>query len=548
MRILPFGAHALLVELDGGAGAVQRAWAAIRDQRRPGVEDVVAGARTVLVRVAPEGPPPSRLAPELADLLAELSDRRSIGEGVASASPGSLPSPRSAPTLRIPVVYDGPDLGEVARLTGLSTQEVARRHAAGRYTAEFLGFSPGFAYLSGLDPALQVPRRAEPRPSVPAGSVGVAGAMTAVYPSPTPGGWRLIGRTDARLFDPARRPPSLLEPGQRVAFRAVEHLDGGTGGAWRAGDRAAAVEPDRPSRDRYPALEVLVAGPLSTVQDGGRRGWAHVGVPRAGPVDPRSLARANLLVGNPAEAAAIELTAAGPTLRVLAPVVLAASGAWAELTLDGRPVPHGRAFPAGPGAVLEVGPFTRGLRAYLAVAGGVAGAPVLGSLSTDTLSGLGPAVLAPGAVLAAGYSHATVAPASSRGAPLQALPDPAGVTVLDLHPGPHPEVLGQQGLGALTRQVWVVSPVGDRIGVRLEGAPLDLDDAASLGSEGMVAGAVQLPGGGAPIVLMANHATTGGYPVPAVLSDAALALLAQCRPGSRIWFRPGPGASAPSTW
>jgi KipI family sensor histidine kinase inhibitor len=120
--------------------------------------------------------------------------------------------------VEVPVRYDGEDLPEVARLTGLEPEEVVRRHTAPLYTVAFLGFSPGFPYLVGLDPALAVPRRDSPRTSIPAGSVGLAGDQTGIYPTASPGGWRLIGRTEVILFDPGRDPPALLGPGDRLRF------------------------------------------------------------------------------------------------------------------------------------------------------------------------------------------------------------------------------------------------------------------------------------------------------------------------------------------
>ncbi|HEY0957595.1 MAG TPA: 5-oxoprolinase subunit PxpB [Roseateles sp.] len=120
--------------------------------------------------------------------------------------------------VEIPVYYDGPDLGDVAAHCGLSAEEVVHRHAAAEYVVYFIGFQPGFAYLGGLDESLHTPRRAEPRTSVPAGSVGIGGAQTGIYPLATPGGWQLIGRTALPLFDPQAEPPTLLAPGDRVRF------------------------------------------------------------------------------------------------------------------------------------------------------------------------------------------------------------------------------------------------------------------------------------------------------------------------------------------
>ena len=222
-----------------------------------------------------------------------------------------------------------------------------------------VGFSPGFAYLTGLPDVLRsVPRRDRPRPSVPAGSVALAGGYAAVYPQSTPGGWQLVGHTDRPLFDAARPPFALLRPGDTVRFDPVGPAD--TAGA---SDAASATGgwPDggRPGR---PPLEpplgvptVLVVedpGLLTLVEDGGRRGVARLGVPAAGPADPVAHALANRLVGNPVGAAALEMTAAGPTLRCVEAGHLAVVGGGPPV--DRRRVPGrrrarrpARARPAG---------------------------------------------------------------------------------------------------------------------------------------------------------------------------------------------------------
>jgi KipI family sensor histidine kinase inhibitor len=164
--------------------------------------DVVPGATTVLVIAAD----PDHLA-ALVSRLPEL----------ASPLAGST-TPAAATTIEIPVRYDGPDLVSVAAAAGLSVAEVIDLHGDATYEAAFTGFAPGFAYLTGLDPRLVLPRRSTPRPSVPAGSLAIADVYTAVYPRQSPGGWHLIGTTDADLFDPTRNPPALISPGTRVKF------------------------------------------------------------------------------------------------------------------------------------------------------------------------------------------------------------------------------------------------------------------------------------------------------------------------------------------
>lgn len=138
--------------------------------------------------------------------------------GVCELASTAGPAPEVSRTHEISVAYDGPDLGEVATSLGLSTEDVIGRHLARTYSVDLIGFVPGWAYLSELDPALHLPRRPQPRPRVPAGSVAIAGAQTGVYPLVTPGGWHIIGHTDTVMFDPARDPPAILRPGDKVRF------------------------------------------------------------------------------------------------------------------------------------------------------------------------------------------------------------------------------------------------------------------------------------------------------------------------------------------
>ena len=200
MRLRPAGERGLLVEVES-LELVHRLHAALRALDPPGVVELVPAYRTLLVVADPER----------AGALDELAARLPALELPPAEAVAGDP-------VEIPVRYDGQDLPEVAGLTGLDVEEVVRRHTAPEYTVAFLGFSPGFPYLVGLDPALEVPRRDTPRTSIPAGSVGLAGGQTGVYPSASPGGWQLIGRTEVTLFDLRRDPPALLAPGSRLRF------------------------------------------------------------------------------------------------------------------------------------------------------------------------------------------------------------------------------------------------------------------------------------------------------------------------------------------
>jgi KipI family sensor histidine kinase inhibitor len=201
VNVLPFGDAALLVEVDGLTDVLALA-AAVRAASPDGVLDVVPAARTVLLTVAPRT--------DLAALRRAVLD--------LPVDPSSVPD---GATVEITVTYDGPDLAEVSRLTGLTEDEVVAAHTGTPWRVAFGGFAPGFAYLTGGDERLRVPRRDEPRTAVPAGAVGLAGEFSGVYPRSSPGGWQLIGSTDARLWDAEREPPALLEPGGWVRFAAA---------------------------------------------------------------------------------------------------------------------------------------------------------------------------------------------------------------------------------------------------------------------------------------------------------------------------------------
>ncbi len=206
-RLLPCGEAALLIEV-ADANAVGSVTAALLDHgdaggMPAGVVEVVPAARTVLVRYA--------------DSAILAAHRPSLVALLTTTSP-VLPPPTSERTIRVPVVYDGPDLAFVGQLTGLSPDEVVAAHTGRPWRVAFGGFAPGFAYLSDGDPRLRVPRRAEPRPVVPTGSVALAGEFSGIYPRASPGGWQLLGRTDVPLWDSTRQPPALLRPGWWVQF------------------------------------------------------------------------------------------------------------------------------------------------------------------------------------------------------------------------------------------------------------------------------------------------------------------------------------------
>ncbi|HSS89182.1 MAG TPA: carboxyltransferase domain-containing protein, partial [Streptosporangiaceae bacterium] len=493
------GTRAVLAELTG-THDVLALQALLRERPLPGQLDVLAAAETVLV-TADSPASARRIAAQL--LRLDLA---------AAAQPdGGL--------VVIDTVYDGEDLAEVGELTGLGTDGVIAAHAGQLWTVAFTGFAPGFGYLIGENDALTVPRRESPRTAVPAGSVALAGKHSAVYPRRSPGGWQLIGHTGARMWDLDREQPALAALGRRIQFRPVR--------------ATVALAPEQraptPAPEVASGLRVVSPGVQSLLQDLGRHGHFGLGVSVAGALDRASLRRANRLVGNAPSAAAIETVAGGLTVQAVGDQILAVAGAPSELTVSSPPGPKAEPrrrtvavsapFALLDGETLGIGAPRSGFRSYLAVRGGVDAAPVLGSRSTDTMSGIGPAPLAAGQLLASGDD----AESGVVGSP-ELQPDfpSAGVTVLDVVPGPRADWFDQAALDSLTAQQWQVKPQSNRVGMRLDGTPLRRARQGELPSEGTVAGALQVPPEGLPVLFLADHPITGGYPVIAVVVDSQL--------------------------
>ncbi len=287
-------------------------------------------------------------------------------------------------------------------------------------------------------------------------------------------------------------------------------------------------------------IEVLSPGPLATVQDLGRPGFADLGVSRSGAADRGALRLANRLVGNADSAAGLEITLGGLVLRLAGAATLALTGAPCPLS-GHRAGGWNTALSCPAGSVLALGVPPAGLRSYLGIRGGIAVSPVLGSAATDTLSGLGPAALRAGDRLPVGT--ATVAEpgdfAYPAGRPVP--PGPVGLAA-----GPRASWFPPAALRQLFGSSWLVGPDSNRVGLRLDGPalrqrPETEQQAAELPSEPTLPGAVQVPPDGRPIVLGPDAPVTGGYPVIAVVRTAELDLLAQLRPGDRLRFMAPPG-------
>ncbi|MFF2504648.1 biotin-dependent carboxyltransferase family protein [Streptomyces sp. NPDC058067] len=276
---------------------------------------------------------------------------------------------------------------------------------------------------------------------------------------------------------------------------------------------------------------VVRAGALTTIQDAGRTGHAHLGVPRSGALDAPAMRLANRLLGNPADAAVLETTLTGCALRPDRAVTVVVGGAPCPVTVDGTPVPWGAPVRVPAGAVLDAGTAASGVRSYVAVAGGITVEPVLGSRSTDLLSGLGPAPLGDGDMLPVG-SPGPCPPLP----PAAPWPAPPAALTLPVRLGPRADWFTAGALRTFTAAAYRVSAHSNRIGLRTEGPSLERELTGELASEGMVLGAVQVPPDGRPVVFLHDHPTTGGYPVIGVVPEAALAGAAQATPGTLLRF------------
>ncbi len=545
MRVQSMGEGAKLVTLADGmsesaiaAGAA--AAAHLSAHRPPGVDEVVPAYGRVCV---------SYQAGAVADWAAS-GPSAAIEEWVRTTLTGEDPqvsAKREEPRdITIPVCYssvEGPDLEASAQQLGISVEELVTRHTAAAYRVGAVGFAPGFAYLTGLPDDLRLQRLAEPRVRVEPGSVGIGVGQAGVYPSALPGGWRIIGRTNLRLFDPGQARPSLLAVGDRVRFEATDQL---------SEPPADPLDPVSHEREAAPAAEdavVIEAGMQTTIQDLGRRGWAAAGVGIGGAVDPWSAMLANLAVGNRPNTPVLETTLAGPVLHFRKQTRVAVAGAecvgW----------PSARAVAIAKDETADFSRMASGARCYVAVAGGWSVRPVLGSAATHLGAGFGGMK---GRALRAGDLLAIDPPPSMAGsipswAPARGFTHRPTAQPIILHfvPGidwPQSTRDAASYRRALEASAFRVSSRSNRMGVRLDGRLPEPPGPVPDESRPVVPGTVQVPPGGSPIVLLAEGQTIGGYPQVGQVAFVDQALLAQCVPGQEVRLRVISEAEAADAW
>lgn len=495
MTIRPLGDSAWLVEFPGIVGPpalaqVRGLFEALQTDWPTGVVDVVPAFDSLAVHFVGV-------------------DGEEIVEWIQQAKiSGHLPAGR---VVEIPVCYGrefGPDLGA---FPGLTWDEVIALHSGATYTVAAIGFSPGFPYLTGLPEPLWLPRRTTPRGNVAAGSVAVAGGQAGIYPQASPGGWHVLGRTAERLFDPAVVPPALLQCGDRVRFVPTD--------AWEpAAERVAA------DTLRGGCIEVIEPGALTTVQDLGRAGFEAQGVSPGGAVDRQALRLANLLVGNDEGAAALEMCLTGPVLKFHEARTIAVA------------VVTGRSRFVAAGETVDFSALGGAPRACLAVAGGLEIAQVLGSAATDLrggFGGYGVRALRAGDWLETGGAGEV----PECGDWFVGREEGGAFTELRFISGVQEPWFSREARQQFREEIFRVTPRSDRMGARLMGPPLALEEPREMVSQPVCCGSVQVPPDGQPIVLLAARQTMGGYPQIGHVISADLPKLVRLQPGGELRFR-----------
>ncbi len=524
-RILEAGEQGLVVEMGCGIdpGVNDRVigfYRHLANLHIPGWIEAIPSYRSILVLFVPSLLPKAVLRERLLMELERFESDSSV----------------QVRQVDIPVVYGGlwgPDLSDVAAYAGLEEKEVIQIHSSGDYRVYMLGFTPGFPYLGGLDPRIAMPRLESPRTEIPAGSVGIAGTQTGVYPIASPGGWRLIGRTPLSLFSPENDPPARIQPGDRVRFIPMDEKDLADNSMDSRGK--CRTSPLGGCKDDAIA-HVLQPGFLTTIQDHGRWGYQHLGVPTSGAMDQRAFQLANLLLKNNPHTPVLEMTLAGTEIEFLQDTCAAVTGADLGAELNGRPFPLWSSAPVQSGSVLRFTQRRGGCRAYLAVSGGFQVVPLMGSASTylrGQWGGLDGRALKAGDYLMGGQGTESKAGYSVPEELRSYIDDRGPIPVI---PGPQEDAFTEDAVDCFYRSTYSVSSQSDRMGIRLDGPKLTHRQGADIISDGIPPGAIQIPGHGTPIVMTADRQTTGGYAKIGVVTRTGLDRLAQLIPGDRITF------------
>ncbi len=458
-------------------------------------------------------------------------------------------------TVKIPVCYKdqefAPDLADVAKNANLTQEEVIKIHSEKEYLIYMLGFLPGFAYLGGLDKRLETPRLTTPRTKINAGSVAIGGSQTGLYPVESPGGWRIIGRTPLKVFDPEREPAFLYSAGDRIKFEPItnQEFNSFNEEEWliKNGFKSEKVESCKTSdtTDKKQkklqhfvctgGIKILDGGMQTTVQDLGRKGFEKYGIGESGAMDKKSFILANFLVGNKKNAACLETTLKGPEISFTTDCVFAITGAVFNAELNGAGVPMNTAVKATAGSVLKCGFAGGGLRSYIAFRGGVIVPLVFKSSSTNVKSRTGGYFgrkLNSDDEIALGDNLLNCDSLKENSIKESQTQDLLEIKVVK---GAQFDFFSEQSVTNFTQNIYTVSPESDRMGIRFAGQSLNCGKTDII-SDAIPFGAVQITSAGLPVVMAADRQTTGGYAKIAAVTKESMNKLAQAVPGTKVKF------------
>lgn len=503
MRFLPVNPNTMLVELDDLAQTLAL-FDALRSNPVAGIAEIIPAARTLMIRTDYGVNADASIAGKIQNF---------------SFSLGTIQEHNTTTPIEIPVSYNGDDLDDVANIMEMDRQTLIDAHQAAIWQVAFCGFAPGFAYLISNDERFDVPRRQTPRTRIPSGSLALGGRFCGIYPQETPGGWQIIGHSDMPMWDIERQPPALMRPCTRCRF--VE--------------RKADIYPSAkvPRQKKEHGLNVISTPLPLLFQDEGRRGQSDLGLSTSGAMDVNAMHRANRAVGNYTHKAVLEITLGPVHFKADQAMVLALTGA-GEAHINGTVIAKGQAFAVDAGDTIIIEPPTSGMRSYLAARGGFKVAPILHSASYDTLAHIGPEPIITGDVIALAYDKAEAVGYAEE---QPGLPKAGDTVEIPVTLGPRTDWFCQETIERFLQQKWLVTAQSSRVGIRLSGdEPLLRQDKRELPSEGTAKGAIQIPHSGQPVIFLADHPLTGGYPVIATVCPQTLDLTGQIPAGAFIRF------------
>jgi KipI family sensor histidine kinase inhibitor len=487
MRILPAGDRAMLVDL--GEVSFDELHATVRAfASADGVAAAIPGHDSVLVLFSKNE---AVSAPKLQELVESAARTGSVVGRQHRLSVSLDPA-------------DAPDLPLLLQRLDVDTPQFTQRLHGLTLRARWLGFISGFAYLEGLPEGWHLPRRATPRPRVPVGSLGVAGPMAGFYPAVTPGGWNLIGKTDALLWDPDRDPPNLIAPGDTVTIAVVAGLT----------QRESLTASQAPTTGTA-ILEVVVPGQMTRIVGAPDPRRYQFGLPAGGAFDFGSLAAANKAVGNPPDANAFECALVGPKFVARRELVAGWVGALAGIQVNGRDVKDPRRFTVRPGSAVEIGRLRGGMRGWLAIEGGIA--------SGGPRWAANPPVIVPGLYESQQLATTHASPETTRR---------NDRLVIRVRLGPNE--IPQEMRARILQREWCVTPALDRVGIRFSSEAAGLEIPTDLRSCGMQFGTMQWHPDGALVAMGPDHPITGGYLQPMTVLSGELWKLAQLQPGECV--------------